>query len=505
MFRSTAKGIAKNLSIMSLQLAITWSSSFLLMLFLPRYLGPIEYGRLYLAATISGMFQILVSYGGNHLITKSVSRAPEETGQILVDALALRLILAAVSIIAIVVLTYVLDYGNDVRTIIVVYSLGLLFWSGITTLYAGYQGKELLKYTSIGAVAEKVFVSALGIPLVVLGAKATALSVVVVVSFLLNFSVLIAYRNRIISSLPRVNWRKAIGQLHEGLPYFLFTVFGVIYYRIDSLMLSKMTPEAIVGYYGSAYRFFETLNFPYIVTVAIYPVLSRLWNEEREIHKRTTQKSLEYVILGGVPVGIAVIAFARDIIGLFYGLPEYGPSIILLQLLGAGLPLLYVSMILGTALMASDKQRELMTISLFAIPLNIGLNLVMIPHFQHAMANGAVGAAIATGFTELCVMAASFVLLPRESLQGFRTSVIPKILLGGLLMSAVIWGTGIFGVPWVVCAILGLTTYACTIFFSKTLEPVENQMILKALTVKGFLTFVRPSGRGTGVEQTTEP
>ncbi len=74
------------------QQVITWVSTIVLVMFLPRYLGPIEYGRLFLACSIIGIFRIFVEYGGNYLVAKNVSRNPELTGQIIVDDSSFRIV-----------------------------------------------------------------------------------------------------------------------------------------------------------------------------------------------------------------------------------------------------------------------------------------------------------------------------------------------------------------------------------------------------------------------------
>ncbi len=121
------------------------------------------------------------------------------------------------------------------------------------------------------------------------------------------------FLKRVTSFFPKVNWRDITTQVKEGLPYFLLAIFGTIYYRIDSIMLSKMVPEPVVGWYGGAYRLFDMLNFfPVIFTTAIFPVLSRLWGREEQAHKRTTQRSLEFMILIGIPVSIGAIVICRQ-------------------------------------------------------------------------------------------------------------------------------------------------------------------------------------------------
>ena len=62
--------VAKNTAIQFGQQVLTWVSGFALMIFLPRYLGPAAFGRLYLAEMIAGLFIIAVLYDGKFSIAK---------------------------------------------------------------------------------------------------------------------------------------------------------------------------------------------------------------------------------------------------------------------------------------------------------------------------------------------------------------------------------------------------------------------------------------------------
>ncbi len=346
MFEETIRGVARNTSVMFLQQIITWGSTFLLLLFLPRYLGPVEYGRLFLVVSISGIFLIFVNYGGNLVLPKNVSRSKERTAQLLVDALGLRFLLWIASLVGIIAFSLLADYPDEVTRMLLIAGVGLL-WDGATTcLYACYQGNEQLQYTSAGVIAKRVFISLIGVAALLAGADATGIVIVLVLGSLLNFLVLVGFAKKIIRRIPRINWAEAANQLKEGAPYFLLIAFSTIYYRIDSIMLSKMSPEVVVGWYGAAYRLYDSfIFFPYLITVALYPVLSRLWRGEQHIHKRTVQKSLEYVIIIGMPVSVGVLMFSANIVQLFYGLSGYDQSVVILQILAAGLLLLFVDIV----------------------------------------------------------------------------------------------------------------------------------------------------------------
>jgi O-antigen/teichoic acid export membrane protein len=478
MFRDIVKGVAKNTSIMLFQQLITWGSTFALMLFLPRYLGPVEYGWLFLAGSISDIFRIFVIYGGNYWIAKNVSRSHEGTSQILVDAVAFRFAFAVISVIAMVIFSYGLNYTGTVRILLLIFGTGLLWQGGITALYASYQGHELMQYTSAAAVVERVLVSFVSIGALLLGAHVIVVAVIITFGNLMNFLVLARFVRKVAASFPKINWAGVMRQIREGVAYFLFSIFSAIYYRIDSVMLSKMTPDEVVGWYGAAFRFLDSLAFlPYIVTVALYPVLSRLWRDAEQTHRRTTQKSIELMIIAGMPMGIGVVFFADKIVHLFYGLSSYEPSVIVLQVLSTGLLFLYVDMVLGTTMMASDRQKQFSLISLAVIPVKVLLNYFMIPYFQAQAGNGGIGAAVATVLTELCVMSALLKLMPEQTLKGFRISVVSKTVLASALMGGFLWSLKVIGVSWVVQVLAAPVVYVLSQLLLKTLEPAEASFL----------------------------
>ena len=494
MFRDEARGIAKNSAVLLFQQVLTAGSSALIMLFLPRYLGPIRYGYIFLGTSISQIFWIVTSYGGNYIVTKKVARAPEETARIVMDASLLRLVFAVVSIGATLVIAYYAHYAYEELVVIMLLSVSLIWAGGSTALRAGYQGHELMQYTSAAVVTERLFQVVTILPAIWLKADVITIASLILVGSLSNFLVLVFFSRRIMRGLPPINWKSWAAEIKEGLPYFLFTVFGVIYYRINSLMLSKMSPESVVGWYGGAFRLFEMLNFPSVLTIAIYPVLSRLWKDQERTHQRTMAKSLELVTIGGVYVSVATIAFADKIVGLFYGLEQYGPSVLPFQILCAGLVFLYVDMILGTTLLSSDKQKHLMLISLGAIPLSVLLNVILIPYFEARYQNGAIGASAATGITEVCIMVACFGQLPKESLRGIRRSVYIKSALAGVVMTLVIYLSALVNLHWILKAFLSSAAFFASLWVLRILEPAEQELMKQFFTVDGFRRLLQQMG-----------
>ena len=468
------QSVSKNVAVLAVTRVVTWSSSFVLMLFLPRHLGPVEYGRFYLGFSIVSIFALFIEFGGNYSITKSISRNREMVSHILVDSIAIRILLWCGAFIAVVFYGFAVGYNSTVQIVIIVFGIGML-WSGArTVLWSCYRGFEILKYPSYGAIAETVFIAVVGISAVILGSGAIGFAVITTLGTFINFIICVRYISKMTHTLSPVNWKAAFELLKEGVPYFLNSIFGVIYYRIDTVMLSFMAPESVVGWYGASYKFFDSLMFiPSIFTIAVFPVLSRLWGEGKTSLGRPLQKSLDLILLAGIPVSILAFVFSRQIITLFYGLEGYEKSILLLQIFSAGLLLVYIDMMLGTVLLASDKQKEITRISFYAIFINVGLNYFFIPYTQHHYGNGGTGAGIATLMTELFIMIMMLHAMPKNILKESFVPVQLKALGAGILMVAVFYTTRLIHFPWFVQAILGSSIYVVTLYFVKVLEPSE--------------------------------
>jgi O-antigen/teichoic acid export membrane protein len=453
---------------------VTWISSFVLMLFLPRYLGSEDYGRLYLAMSIAMIFQLVIEFGGPYLIMKEVSRAREKTPSLLVNSLVIRLIMWVISIVAMIAMAYVAGYSATVTTLIIIFGVSKLWEGAGKVLGSCFQGFEMMQYPALGAIVERIVVAVCGVIALLLGAHSIVIAVIWVASSLLNFGVVASFTRRIVSVLPEIHWADVKTLTRAGFPYFLWSVFAVVYYRVDAVMLSLMTPEVVVGWYGAAYRFFDILMFlPSIFSIAMYPVLSKLWGKDSTALAGTTQKSLEFILLAGIPISVLVFAGSEYIIGLFFGLTEYGPSVLLLRIFSSGLLLVYIDFILISTLVASDKHRQWTVAALVAMVVNPVLNYVAIPFTQTHFGNGGIGAALATLVTELLVMCMALYLLPRNILAHARYQTSLKGILAGAVMAIAVYGLSRYHVAFIPQAIIGLGVYCGGLLLLKVIRQSE--------------------------------
>ncbi|MDP1676394.1 MAG: flippase [Bacteroidota bacterium] len=483
----SGKSVTKNVAILFIRQIFTWASTFVLLLFLPRYLGPENYGKYYLAQSLTMIFSVLIDFGGHYWITKEVSRDRERVGQIIVDALALRGMMWILSFIGINLYALMVGYDSETRMVVMIFGLGMIWSAGTGVISSCYQGFELLRYPAYSSVATSAFISIVGVIALIAGIGPIGFTVITVLGGLLSFGICALFINKMTTHLPRVNWKNSFSQLKHGIPYFLNTVFGTIYYRVDAIMLSLLTPKIVMGWYGASYRFFDALMFvPSILSMAVFPAMSRLWGEENSVVK-SFQKSIDFLFLIGVPISIGMFTFSKEIIEIFYGLSAYEPSVLLLKIFSCGMLIVYIDIMLGTTLLATDNQFRVSMISLAAIFINVGLNYFLIPVTQNAFGNGSIGSALATLITELFVMILMLKLLPKSILENSSIKVQLKILASGLIMAGFLWLFNRIGIYWIIQIILSSGVYLGTIILLKVIDEKDIQL-LKAIIPAKFFT-----------------
>lgn len=482
--KETTATIAQNTKVLLISQVITWTSSFVLMLFLPRYLGPVEYGVLYYAISVCGLAVLLMDLGFTTMFVKEIARDRIALSSLLTNGAILRLIVWPLSLILAV--GYVVIEGSSAQTIYLVLALGIanLFFGLYDLIHRAFIGLEQMQYRSMALIVEKGFLAIAGVAVLLLGQKSVAIAIVMLLSMALNLLISHYFLKKtgdVRFVLEPHKWRPMV---RRGLPFMFSMMISFIYFRIDVLMLKSMTNEAVVGWYGAPYRLFDTLMFfPNILNTAVFPVLSRFVQSSREHVDHTARWILNLTLFVAIPVAVLLVVLADSIIPLIFG-AQYHNSVVLLQILSVSLLLIYVDFVFNTVLVSHDMQRKIVVVSAIATVVNIGVNLFLIRYFQEHHGNGAIGAAIATAITEASVMAMFMYLLPKGVFGHENIIVLAKTIACGVVMWGAIWLVQQSAIGWVFSAIVGVAVYLLMLFSLRAISQHEWQFIASLLSFR---------------------
>jgi O-antigen/teichoic acid export membrane protein len=153
-----------------------------------------------------------------------------------------------------------------------------------------------------------------------------------------------------------------------------------------------------VGLYSAAYKVTNLLEaFPLMVMGTIYPLMSRYASEDLDKLRSLYKKSVFYLGLLAVPMGIGITLLAPIIVRLLFG-AQFAEADRALMILVWSTVFLYLALSGGNLLISMGKEKVSLYLNMVGAGLSIALNFLLIPMM------GFVGAALATTATYLVIL-----------------------------------------------------------------------------------------------------
>ena len=393
--------IAKNIGILFLSQIVTIILSFLYIIYMARYLGTSGFGILSFALAFSGIFVIIVDLGLSMLTVREVSRDKSLAGKYLGNTILLKIILAILMLFLILLVVKIVNYPQETVNVVYLIGFALIFGSFSSIFNSIFQAYEKMEYQSYGQIITS-FLMLLGVLIAIyleLGLYAFASIYFIVNLIVLIYSLFICSWKFV---LPKIEidtefWKLII---FEALPFGLTSIFVVIYYYVDTVMLSILIPNSnsIIGWYSAAYRLVTPLTFiPGIFFTSVFPVMSNFYGKSETSLKFAFERSIKYMLILGIPIATGITILANKIILLIYG-QTYFPSVIALQILIWTVPLIFIDSAFAYLFSSMNKQATVAKIMGIVALFNILVNIILIPLYSY------IGASIVTLASDLITL-----------------------------------------------------------------------------------------------------
>ena len=415
--------------------AITWSSTLVLTIAYGRFLTDVKFGELYFAITFVALIGFPIEFGLNQQIVRDVSQQPELARRYFSNTFLIKFMLWAIFFSAILAICHLLAYPSEVQTLVFICGL-MLLCTGTTNIFSSFHfASERNIYPVLGTVLEKGLDAAIGFLLLRHGYGVVTIGLVLLGAAFINTLWQGAWFFRFVKVSLDINVPLIRTMLRTSVPFLIYGVLGVIYYRLDTILLSLMTNDAAIGLYGAGYRLFDTLTFlPSIVVSAImYPVFSKLSLNSKEDLKKSAEKATNFLLFCVAPISTLLIIAAPAIIGYLYHHSDYVGTIPVLIALSPGLFFLYLNSVLSAIIMSTKLEKKMPIMAGAALIFNLVLNLLFIPMFQQ------VAAAAITSLTELLLLILSLFFIPRYLIPTRSVLVGLKCIAASVIMGGVIW------------------------------------------------------------------
>ncbi len=370
-----------------------------------RSLGPEGFGEYNAIFAYLFLFNVLADMGLYTLLLREISKEGSDEAHITSTMLTLRLLLVLASALLASGLVYLLPYTPVVRWGVFVGSISIVCSSLVQLLMGVFQKYLKLSLVAIADVATRI-IQLLLIAWVIAYSHATVVSFVwiAVIAGVAQLGLTLVFARGLTPLFLRIDlpyWKKT---LRTAFPIAVSLLFVLLYFKIDTVMLSLMKSPFDVGVYAIGYKVLEIIIFfPAMYVGLVMPVLSRV-AERREEFTAELRKAATILFWGAVPTVAGLILFAPLIVRLVSG-PGFEAAVPVIRILSFAIAIIFFGNLGGNALIALDIQKQGMWIYGAGAVFNILLNLLLIPRYSYYAASWVTVA------TELLVTVGMFLLI----------------------------------------------------------------------------------------------
>jgi PST family polysaccharide transporter len=366
-----------------------------------RVLAPEAFGVLALAMTTGWLLGVASDAGLPLYLARAVAREGGGLRSVLRDVMRLRARLALAAFVVglgIAAIWAPRSYVAAFALIVIAQLAGAV----LETLSHVYRGLGRSEIESTLTIAHRLLAAALAAAVLIAQPTLLLLSVALVAPPLVALAVSLRIAARLADG--RSEDRPLQGITYSGFtrdvaPIGLGILVSALYFRCDVYFINYWHGLDTVGMYNAVFRLVEATRLvPAAALAVVFPELCRA-------SSAMPMKRLA-VLLGSLGALATAFTFTTSsgIVHLVYG-DAYQAASEALRVLSLSIPLFFVNYALTHQVIAWDGQRRYLAITCAALGSNVGANLLLIPAY------GMVGAAWATLFTELVVLAGCLLAL----------------------------------------------------------------------------------------------
>jgi PST family polysaccharide transporter len=382
---------------------------------LGRSLGPSDFGILYLVFAISGFVGVIVDWGQGIYVVREVARGRSDQPELIGSVLLIRSITTAC---AAAIAAFVALFSSSDPRVFLLAPLAVLV-ALPATLYPAL-GFVLRGTDQMGLdAAVNVFYKALNLVAILaalyLGGGLTEIILAQCVGGvgLLVVSVYIALRLRLTIKPPTSGVLRELTK--SGTPIVLYSLTIAFQPFVEVMILSTLTEPEVVGWYGAFRTIFSIMLSPaMILAQASLPQLSRASLSPPDF-RRVLNSTARLLLLAAAFASSSLYFFGDRIVAIIFGHGHFQETAAILQVGALVLPLLFLGYLLGTALSAVGRNKQLAFTTGAAVLGSVVVSWFGIPFFQAHYGNGGLALVVISGVAEIIVLLAFVAVLPRGS------------------------------------------------------------------------------------------
>lgn len=358
------------------------------------------YGFYIATFNLSYILNILLDLGITNFNTRNIARHPQLITKHLSGILTIKGALFALYLVVTFTVGALLGYGSNEFRLLAWLTAAQFLNSLILYLRSNLEGLMLFRWDSLFSVLDRLLMIVICGFLLWQPHPASANHPFTIYTFV--YAQVAAYGVTALLALfvvarkahlrrLRLNIPFALTVLRHSAPFALLVLLMASYNRIDPILLRSIAGNAQAGIYAGAFRLLDALTMvAYLVSVPLLPIFSRLCKEGNNDDLVGVLRLVFWpMILFAAGIATLCAVFASPLMELLY--PGRGNDYVpVFRVVIFGLIPIGITYIFGTLLTAAGRLRQLNLFAAATLVLNVGVNLLLIPHW------GATGSACAS-------------------------------------------------------------------------------------------------------------
>ncbi len=390
------KKVAKNTSLLFVSQGFSRGIGFFYAVFLARFWGVELFGLYIFALTLVYSLLPLADFGLERFVLREISRFPEKTSFYFSRLFSLRLCLSLGAYFLLLILGFFLSRTPAGFLAVLCLGIFLLPYNLVYLMCSFENAKERMETMALANVGTIGLTALLGLIFAMLGLPFE----IVLLSYFWGSLLILLFclwraRKTEINFRIVIDWSFFREIVKQSWSFALLTILSVFYLRLSVLMVGVLKTPYLTGLYGGAFKFIEALILiPQSFALALFPLSSRLFQEDRKTLKAVYLKAVFYSFLCSLPLAAALFLFSSSIVPLTYG-KAYLPTISPLSILGLSLFFFFPNALVGNVVLNSRYVNRFIPVVLFYFIFELAACLFFIPRY------GILGAAAAVLLGEI--------------------------------------------------------------------------------------------------------
>ena len=365
--------------------------TFLVGVYVARYLGPANFGLLSYSVSFVGLFAGIATLGLDNIVVRELVKDEKKRDELLGTTFILKVIGA---ILAIGILTIAIRFTNNddfTNLLIFIIVIGTIFQSfNVIDFY--FQSKVLSKYTVYAQIFSTIVGSIIKLLLIYYNMGLIYFTMVTLLQSIILASGLMVMYVRQKSSLFkwRINFDLTKRLLNDSWPLIFSGIAISIYMKIDQVMIKNMLDAKAVGNYAVAVRLSEVWYFiPMAITNSLFPAIINAKKISEKLYYERLQKLYDLMVWLAMGIALPIMLLSNNIINILFGIQYQEAAGVLRIYVWAGV-FVFLGCASGRWFLVENLQLLGSIYSFLGSILNVLLNILLIPKY------GIIGAAWAT-------------------------------------------------------------------------------------------------------------